>query len=559
MSLGRFTLLSLGFGFALPLAAQQKFESTTDNTTQEKVESKGINEATVEGMPESTKKLMKKFQEGRVSSKYDGKSRYSSILEMHDFNQDGVSDHDKSGNRMEGGMDEIAIGQKGTGGKERKEALQKARDNAGNCQDGKGSAAQGNACFNLSGIIIDTGGAHGGAKAKHRTYRVTDEAAKAAEEAGKEYGSRAIKEGRYGGDGKQVDMDVLRSEAAWLEQQKRHMTEAAWKTLRAARLAGIDTSATPDDAFMQKIGNMLSNEEGDAAIAQEVVLKGRTDSTPMCNVGGNWGVCNEESQTKAQKAISDEIAAKEASFRALRPEERAEQERAIREKYSLNMVELTKKETAVGNSTYQLEEQVRAAVLANEAKLGPEAQKNLQEEFAKAENCMGKDKWCYGGVGVNNVAAAQAAQPPGSTPAKLPDRFDESTGDPGIVFNDTREIIYNNLSKAQVAPVNQIQKIMESADFDKSKYPEFYEQLEQVKKEAKELEDSDPANFDADTQSVPQMFGIRQGVNDTFAPNAPKDGPAPASAGGGLAAPSLGGAIPRPQGAGVTGPATPNF
>jgi hypothetical protein len=547
--------------FALPSWSQPvKYESTTDGTTVEKAESKGISEKVIDRMPESTKKLLNKYQQGRVSSKYDGKSRYSSVLEMHDFNQDGVSDHDHSGNKMEGGMDELAAGKKGLVAKERKEALEKSRGNAGNCKDGQGPASQGNACFNLSGIIVDTGAAHGDAKSKHRVYKLTEEAKAAAEKAGEEYGKLAIEQARYGGKNKQVDMDLLRSEAAWLEQQKRHMTEAAWKTLRAARLAGIDTSVTPDDPFMTKVGNMLSNGDGDDKIAQEVVLKDRTDSQGMCNVGGAWGVCTEQTQAKANESISKETEAIRESIKRDEAAYAAAQQK-IREKYSLSMKELTKKEVSEGRATYELEEQVREQVLAGVAKSGAENQKSLEEETAKAQACMGKDKWCYGGVGVANVnsdpkmVAAQAQ--PGAKPI---DKFDEVQGDAGIAFNDTREIIYNRLSEAQLAPVNKIESVMKGMDFDRDKYPEFYEQLDDLKKDAKNLEDSNGSDYDADSQNVPMMFGIRLGENDTYRPNADKSsGPAPASTNTSSAPAATMGGAGAPTGAAVTGPATPMF
>src|SRR5690606_30864622 len=127
-----------------------------------------------------------------ASSAVKSDSRYSGTLELHDFDFDGISDHDNSNNALEGGLDSAAIGRKGSRGAPRSEDLDQSRTEAGLCSPTTPSAE----CFNLSGNVIDMGSAHGGnSKTEpHRTYQLTDKAEKAAELAGSEYAQQMFQD-----------------------------------------------------------------------------------------------------------------------------------------------------------------------------------------------------------------------------------------------------------------------------------------------------------------------------------------------------------------------------
>lgn len=219
---------------AAPLTWSGDFHDTTTGTGNSQIKPLG-NQLSAEDeakLERGARDQLRKFRKGRASSSVDQASRYSGILEMHDADYDGVSDHDNSANDLEGGMEKVAVGRPGTSGVFRKNALEKSKAEACKNRD--------DGCEAISGVIVDRGSAHGGPNEPHRVYEVAEEAKKNARAAGESYGRRTITEAstKKGSVTSNADIDLLRTEAAWLEDQKERNLQNGWKFLRAKRLIG---------------------------------------------------------------------------------------------------------------------------------------------------------------------------------------------------------------------------------------------------------------------------------------------------------------------------------
>ncbi len=434
-------------------------------------------------------------------------SRYSGYLEFHDANLDGVVDHDVSdGNEgLEGRITSLLPSGKSLQERAR-ESAKKANTQFCGKEEGTWNKDTGKrACFSPSGIVVDTGAAHGGDEDPHRKLRLSAEAAKAAQAAGKDYGQAAIRDiekimrKEYGlaDNMKVAAIDELRSEAAWLEEQKSNVYERSWKSLRAARLANEDTAedtaaGTAGAEFMHEVDLLISKGATDRQIAEEVAVNSRVQSQLFVKQGNDWVPYDAQKQPNV-----DPNAIK--SFSDIKAD-------AQREGKPLG-----------ADARYALHQQAKAKALE-----GLDKDQALQEDIAKIEGCMQKDVWCHNG---NTAAAANAELSKNSQGQPLPDNkqvkaYTPVTGDPGGVFQDTREMVYLKMHEAQNAPIEKIEEIVTSLDFNRDTDPEYFKELDRLKKETSEMQKANEARgnkaYNTSTQSVREFSGIRQGLNDTF-------------------------------------------
>ncbi len=524
-------LCFLGIG-GLAYAAEE-FSDTTTGSTEEKPESFGLPEN--RALTTRGKNIMKRFKAGRLSSAKDVNSRYSGFLEMHDANLDGVTDHDVSdGNKgLEGRMTSLL-----PPGKTLEERTAESRKKANQKMCGKeegtweektdssGNKTQGaRACFSLSGVIVDMGAAHGGDKSPHRKLRLSKEAAQAAGEVGKEYGEATIKniedimrdEYDLPANMKVAAIDHLKSESAWLEEQKLNSLDRTWKSLRAARLAGMETSE--DTAigagadFMHEVDLEISKGADDAVIAEKIALNSRIQGEQVINTGTEsspkWELYDEKKHKALESGKTEEQLAK------------------IKSQFS----EIPRDQ----------KDQLHAEALES-ARQASEKDESYQEEVAKIKGCMNKDVWCH-----NQRTAAEAESKesqsgaaPSSGAQTKSLAFTAVEGDPGAVFQDTRELVSIKLSDAQKAPIDKIEGIVTNYDFNRETDPEYFKELDVLKKNSADMQKANEKrgnkHYDTATQSVQEFSGIRVGINDSYREEGTEDikeglpaGPKPAS------------------------------
>jgi hypothetical protein len=514
--------------------AAGEFSDTTTGSTEEKPESFGLPEN--RALTTRGKNIMKRFKAGRLSSAKDVNSRYSGFLEMHDANLDGVTDHDvsDSSNGLEGRMTSLL-----PAGKTLEERTAESRKKANQKMCGKeegtwdektlpnGTKIRGaRACFSLSGVIVDMGAAHGGDKSPHRKLRLSKEAAQAAGDVGKQYGEATIKnieeimrdEYDLPADMKVAAIDHLKSESAWLEEQKSNSLDRTWKSLRAARLAGMETSE--DTAigagadFMHEVDLEISKGADDAVIAEKIALNSRIQGEQVVNTGTEsnprWELYDEKKHEAMLKAKGSE-------------EER--------QKAKAQFADIPRDQ----------KDQLHAAALES-ARKASEKDESYQEEVAKIKGCMNKDVWCH-----NQRTAAEAESKesqsgaaPSSGAQTKSLAFTAVEGDPGAVFQDTRELVSIKLSDAQKAPIDKIEGIVRNYDFNRETDPEYFKELDALKKNSADMQKANEKrgnkHYDTATQSVQEFSGIRVGINDSYREEGTEDikeglsaGPKPAS------------------------------
>lgn len=493
---------------ALPnrLLAQQ-FIDTTTGSVDESSEFYGMdpNEATTD----KAQSIIDKFKEGRLSSNRKTDSRFSS-LELHDSNQDGIVDHgnansgglegqlltlvDGADNGMDSGrLNEIA-----------EEALKSV--NKGTCTRGSSAdktylegtrTEDGNriACHSMSGIIVDTGGAHGGDRDFHRTLKLSEEAKEIAERIGQEYGEKALDDimklyqETYGdeleGQDKVAAVDLKRSEAAWLEQQKENTYTRQWQLLRAARLAGYDgaderVAGTRGAQFMHELESKLANGASEQELAEMISVESTLEGKALGYKNG-WVALDSLS------AAEQDAAAEEAKRRLnLDPDSP-----------SVNLSDLS--------SVSESERREAADNVRQHVSEAPDDDE--QERRQKIAGCLDGDTWCH----TEDSALIANGENPDSAEA-----FTAVSGDPGEVFQDTRELIALKMAQMQTTPVNKIRELVTNQDFNESTHPEFFQELDEKITAVQWLEDNDPDNYDLDTMSFRELTGIRKGLNDTF-------------------------------------------
>ena len=531
-------------------AHAEDFADTTDGTSQES--SDGFSKEQFEEMKNSpdpqVRKFYKNLTEGRFSSSKKGDSRYSGHLELHDFDQDGISDHGTAANDAEGGVEEAIIGKKGTaGGEKRTSALDEARLKKGQCV--KNATGTPKPCNNISAAILDVGSAHPGKddpNENHRVYMVNPEVQKKMTQAGENYFAKFKAEVLDLGKGdkaRDYGNDALRSEAVWLYKQWQFKMESSWKTLRAARLADFDTAPGQDSKgrtremsneareFMHRMGNLFASNPSDRTVAEEIFFQSRLLLEDFCTkktgADKTWGDCK-PAATEPDKFISKtlgEIIRLKTNDPGLAPGE-----------------------------TWPLLDARTKTGLYNEAmkRARKESAKSKEDQTAIANiaKCMKPEVWCH------RPRDRKEADP--KTGPKI-EAFTPVRGDPGNVFDDTREGLFIKMSEASKRPLAQQRAYVEgSIDFarkmsggrDNPIYLEWDKYISRVEKEVKDIRDTAKAErlkleaaggkssdiiertFDPNTKTILQIYG-NNAVNETYSAGYGFSGsPAPASTGG---------------------------
>jgi hypothetical protein len=366
------------------------------------------------------------------------------------------------------------------------------------------------------------GDAHGGAESNHRTLRLSKDAAKLSDEAGQEYGESAIRDietmmkQEYGLTNKKVAaIDQLKSEAAWLEEQKANNLERSWKTLRAARLAGMDNAAdtatgTEGADFMHEVDLMISKGATDDDVAEQIALNSSIQGQEFIKVANNWEVYD-PNRSEHRLALQQ---AEDAKSREMAAGRTPDPKNEILQSFS----DIKKNEQNLG-----ADERAALHEMAKEqAAKGLEKNKTYQEDLAKIKNCMNKDVWCHNQNTADeaNAQMAQANKGQAPDPKNEVKAYSEVQGDPGAVFQDTRELVTLKLHEAQSAPIDQIENLVTNYDFNRDTDPEYFKQLDALKKESAEMQKANAARgnnaHDASKQSVQEFYGIKQGVNDSY-------------------------------------------
>jgi hypothetical protein len=407
----------------------------------------GIADSETKKLDAKAQAIVEKFKRGRRSYDQDPNSRYAKILQMHDADRDGITDHGSGGSGMpgiEGYMDKAAIGtDQIVDNKERAKKLDAAREqDSVNCHkgpDGRWRRKDNEAlCNDISAVIVDRGAAHdegserkvqfdsnkleiqgSGKLEEHRVYEMTTQARDASIKAGKEYATESVSDATdYGasessdvkvvkgqnGNAQKVDVtvngktntvevapnvDLLRSEAAYLEQHKAYIIQQTWKTIRANRLAQLsDASDQGIQGRDLEITNLVAANASDADIAKRIAEKSALASTRVCEDGSP--VVNGKCGTGP--AAKDPIAL--AKF--------------VKD----NANDQTKIDAAYTEANKSLQ--------GDKARLA-----GIQDNQAKIQNCLQPGKWCDDSY----------KEVPAGT----------NVGD---AFRDTREYVFNQLEIA---------------------------------------------------------------------------------------------------------------
>ena len=487
----------------------QGFSDTTSGTSESAT---GLSDDELQSLDQYTQKQVERFRRGRESSgKGNLGSRYSGTLEMHDSNYDGISDHENSNNSLEGGVDKAAIGKAGISNRdERNRLLSEAKEKA--CKSGSGgdAAKLANCVSNSSAVIIDRGSAHGGENDPHRVYELTDKATQAAKDAGSAYANQVGAEAtNYDTQGlKQVektsrqnivrvktivdgkekietvkigpDIDLVRSEVAWLEDQKERNIQNGWKYYRAKRLAG--GAEMSDGALGETVSKFYRDADPknaakqDAAFAQTVAEQAQLKIEPVCVLNGNISPKPKNGACPAGSTSSD-------------------------------LGEALKNETDQNKRLAAIE------ALKKEKKNDKDFAKNVQETRAKLANCMKEGVWCD--KNMEDLAKKKGV------------------GDPaGNAASDARELQYYNLQQASRGPLNQFERNVTSMDFNKTTdaktqgkpYQDMQRQVREAQKAYKDFIDEErrtnPNSSYLRSGSDPNRMNARQ----IFGRNAARDG-----------------------------------
>jgi hypothetical protein len=506
----KFWLSFVFWSFSLwSTAGALAFEDSTTGE-QETDQNGGFSEADDAALDQETQKMIRKFRSGRASSGVRGgeKSRVSSIFEMHDANVDGISDHANSNNDLEGGQEEAAIGRRGLRTAEREklltEAWEKARDacykRAGvdgpEPKDSKKLEAfnqKRNNCYiaYISPNIVDKGAAHGEGSS-HRIYELSEESEQNAKATGQRYGAKAIRDiqteqGRdASGKDTAPNIDLLRSEAAWLEDQKQMNLRQGWKFLRARRLASqqdsVKMSRGEQEVLGEQIqaiyrrvpaGNSAALDQADSKAAELIAERSAALSQRVC-----LATCQAQAECRGASAPLRQAAGLSATTTNPPGDERVLLSTCI-----------------AANRQVQPGFDARGRIEQARRNLSPEDRRELQRNVASVRRCLKQDAWCKAADG----------------------KFVEVKGDPGNAFTDSRELIYHQADKAARGPLNQYMRTMQSADFKPGM--KMYNELERDVKEAqrqvnefREGEKKDPeqrflknGNWDPNRQSTNQM------------------------------------------------------
>ncbi len=458
-------LFTITFSFSVA-RAQQQTQTTFDNTTLgiEKKENRDLDPDQI-SIDREYQKAFRQFQDGRKSTTEGGKSnRYGGILENHDLDRDGLSDHANAANDAEGGQDEAAFGRRGMNQKDRQAAMDAFCKKQGKEGPKPGSPT---ACGeDISAVLVDLKPAHGvdkpgQDKEKHRTYQLTSQSAANADKAGKNYAERVLRDARkfFSGNEKAnvaVNPDALRSEAQWLNEQMLNEIDNSWRTLRAHRIFNDDFP----------YGNSKFKTLG----------------------------CTFTSSKSSLGALANQFAKQHASVKNLAEKDRligVAMADVVYEKCFKDLVDKVNKMPDSGEPQ-KSEKKAKQAELAS-----------YQSELRRVMGtCMVRDVWC-------------SEQPvAGTNPQEK--KFDRLPAgrDVGNAFRDTREFNYVKMSGAMRGPVKDYMKNMRSMDFNERNNPQEWARMEKQHQELlkemaayqKNLKDAGFKNVDS-TSNTNTMSG----------------------------------------------------
>ncbi|HVJ64422.1 MAG TPA: hypothetical protein VM901_04125 [Bdellovibrionota bacterium] len=117
--------------------ARAEFEETTNTKVNDGEDDLkgGYTKDELRNMQKEQKAIVDKFMKGRYSSATGKGSRYSNILEYHDSNFDGLTEHEGANNAAEGSGDLVGLGKKGLKQSERlKKMVTERVSSSGNCE-----------------------------------------------------------------------------------------------------------------------------------------------------------------------------------------------------------------------------------------------------------------------------------------------------------------------------------------------------------------------------------------------------------------------------------------
>lgn len=372
-----FLVICIIIGFSTSSFSQKlDNNSRTTSGTQENTSAVGgLTDEEWSDIEKSNRDLKRKVIEGRAEYFIDGRSRQATIMEIHDQNLDGIVDHlNADGSIQEQGTLKAAIGDNPppeTNEAARIIAVDKAKANAGNCKEGKDGKYL---CRNISAIIVDAGAAHG-EDSSHRVYELTDKAQKNAKDAANQYSKKTLEDSsQYGNiDGQFVvgsrqgqvqlangtsvavapNIDVLKSEVAWLETQKRRNINTTWRTLRATRLVTRNTSEA--GSVDNEMSDLILKGANDEVLAQRISARSSgLNGVLVCEGPKNvWNLCGENQKSSSNKSTIGSLESK-------------------------------------GVNQNRIQELLREA----ESKQSPEQKKKLQAEMNNIKNCLKRDTWC---------------------------------------------------------------------------------------------------------------------------------------------------------------------
>lgn len=449
-----FILGFLALSIARPLFAESTKHSDTTGGAYEKEGDNGLTDAEIARMNAEQQAMYKRLKDGRFPTSKNGKSRYSTRLEIHDYNGDGITDHDKAANGLEGPMDKIAIGQSSLAGPQRDKLLIEKTDPTKATPPKGGTVPPRNpnsSANNLSPILVDKGSAHGDDKQIHRVYDLVGDAKTAAVKAGQGYADDAIaaagRETRA--DGKQVfaDPDLLRSEYMYLEKLKDIQVKSQRRGLVADRLAGLEAvqngvakntlaqnkdyvGARPD----LELRYLIAGGADDATLAKRIAERDGLGGTMFCKMAsGNPQPCQpgEESTEQNDQAIPQNQKPK-----------------------SLEDYVKTLGSGATDESKRSAAYSAARAGLKN----NPDLQKEINENTTKIVGCLKTGAYCYDRRHAQEAVASITNPVDRDKKLKSILFADPTRKDTGDAYEDTREVIYNGLERARAGGLNQWEK-----------------------------------------------------------------------------------------------------
>jgi len=425
----------------------------------------GLSDEEIAQMNADEQRIYNNLRDGRYPSSKSTKTRFSTKLEIHDANFDGITDHDGAENGLEGPMDEVAIGKKATSGQARAKAMREKTQENPFSKCSKNPSDNG-ACQNISPILVDVGPAHSSDKnSPHRVYELVPDAIKKSQQSGKEYAAAVVEDAtnRKGFDEVQKvypDIDLLRSEVAYLETVKDTVIRNAWRSMRANRLAGEETKFSKNN-LGSSVNNEISSlaaEGDDNALANRIAVR---------DVVGSSQVCNPSQGAAARLCTPDEIS------KCGPTDDRGNLIRAVSASSTptdpnnqlIPCWDLKKYADNIDQSIVAKAESMYRQAEADPDIVTNDQRKKIAEKEKKILRCMGAGVWCYDYEHAKN-SLAKSKLPPGKLEAEIDKRtFGDVVGDYGNAYDYTREAMYSALDIARQRPISDWEKNFNTIDF----------------------------------------------------------------------------------------------